>query len=137
MTAFSQVDTGSGNEELKCLPVPVVKLIIKDLISCDSAKSILEITEKQLELTEQKVSLKDSVISYMSEKEKNYKLNIDLSEKKYTTLYDYTKNLENDYKKVNLRLKVEKTKNKIKNVIITSGITIAIGYTAVWYFFLK
>lgn len=137
MTAFSQIDTGNGNGETKCLPIPVIKTIIKDLISGDSAKAVLELTEKELILTEQKVFLKDSVIYSMSEKEKNYKSNIDLSDKKYLLLLEYNNNLENNYKKVNLQLKVEKTKNKIKGVIITSGFTIAIGYAAYWFLFLK
>jgi len=125
------------NGDLKCLPVPIVKKIIKELISCDSAKVMLELTEKELNLTEKKVSLKDSIINTMGEKEKNYVNIISLSDQKFITLSNYNKTLESNYAKINLQLKVAKTKNKIKNVVITSGLTIAIGYTAFWYFFLK
>lgn len=135
LTVFSQI--GTEPIETKCLPVPVIKNIIKDLITGDSAKSQLSLTEQQLILTEKKVSLQDSVINKMIEKEKNYLGQIDLMDKKYFTLEDYNKKLEKNFEKVNLQLRFEKKKNKIKNVVIGSGLTIAVGYTAVWYFLLR
>ena len=61
-TAFSQIDTTTKG---KYFTIPVVKLIVKDLLSGDSAKAQLKITEAQLLETENKVALKDSVINTM------------------------------------------------------------------------
>ena len=67
--AFSQ--TGTNSEPVKCFPIPVVKQITKDLLSGDSAKAQLKLTEQQLAETEKIVEKKDSVISVMRVKEEN------------------------------------------------------------------
>jgi hypothetical protein len=61
LTAFSQIDT--NKEPVKCFPIPIVKQITKDLLSGDSAKAQLKLTEQQLYKTENIVEMKDSVIS--------------------------------------------------------------------------
>jgi hypothetical protein len=109
LIAFSQ--TGTVTIPTKSFPVPVVKLIIKDLLSGDSAKAQLKLTEQQLFETENKVSLKDSVISIMKKKEDNYINIIDVQNQKYGVLENYTKTIESD-------LKTEKAKNKFKNLIM-------------------
>jgi len=109
LTAFSQ--TGTNNQPTKCFPIPVVKQITKDLISGDSAKAQLKLTEQQLLETENKVVLKDSVISLLRIKENNYQTIIGAQDHKYSIL-------ENHTKKVELNLKKEKIKNKF-----TSGLT--------------
>ena len=108
LTAFSQ--TGTNNQPTKCFPIPVVKQITKDLISGDSAKAQLKLTEQQLLETENKVVLKDSVISLLRIKENNYQTIIGAQDQKYSIL-------ENHTKKVELNLKKEKIKNKL-----TSGL---------------
>ena len=50
LTAFSQTDT--NKEPVKCFPIPIVKQITKDLLSGDSAKAQLKLTEQQLYKTE-------------------------------------------------------------------------------------
>jgi hypothetical protein len=45
------------------IPVPAARQIAKDLVICDSIKAIHELTKEQLILTEDKVVLKDSIIS--------------------------------------------------------------------------
>jgi hypothetical protein len=70
LTAFSQ--TATDIQPVKSFPIPVVKLIIKDLISGDMAKVELKLTEQQLRETENKVSLKDSIIGSMRLKELGY-----------------------------------------------------------------
>ena len=50
LTAFSQ--TVTNNQQTKCFPLPVVKKITKDLLSGDSAKAQLKLTENQLIETE-------------------------------------------------------------------------------------
>ena len=108
LTAFSQIDTSYTNT--KCFPIPVVKMIIKDLLSGDSAKALLTLTEKQLSETENKVSLKDSVISTMKVKEDNYKTIINSERQKYSILDSYTKTLE-------VKLKIASVKNKFKSIV--------------------
>ena len=108
LTAFSQIDTNYTGT--KCFPIPVVKMIIKDLLSGDSAKALLTLTEKQLSETENKVSLKDSVISTMQVKEENYKTIINSEREKYSILNGYTKTLET-------KLKIASVKNKFKSVV--------------------
>jgi hypothetical protein len=108
LTAFSQKDTDTI--PVKVYPVPLVKLIMKDLLSGDSAKSLLSLTEKQLEKTEQIVNLKDSVIVAMENKEKDYKGIINAKDKQFQILEDHSKKIE-------LQLKKEKVKSKFKSIV--------------------
>lgn len=113
LTAFSQTDT--NNQPTKCFPIPVVKLIIKDLMSGDSAKAQLKLVGDQLLETEKKVELKDSVISLLRVKESNYNVIIDAQNQKYSTLDAHTKKVEWDLKK-------QKVKNKFTSVL--SGVAV-------------
>ncbi len=103
LTAFSQTDTTPAN---KCFPTPVVKLIVKDLLSGDSAKALLKLTEEQLDSTEKKVAIKDSIIGTYKQKEANYDTIIRFERDKFTTLQTYTTKIEID-------LKNEKVKGKL------------------------
>ena len=113
LTAFSQ--TGTNNQPTKCFPIPVVKQITKDLLSGDSAKAQLKLTEQQLLETETKVVMKDSVISLLRTKENNYQTIIGVQDQKYSIL-------ENHTKKIELNLKKEKLKNKFTSSL--AGIAI-------------
>jgi hypothetical protein len=116
LTAFSQTDT-NNKEKVKCFPVHVAKQIAKDLLKGDSAMAELKLVNEQLVKTEEKVSLKDSVISTMVTKEKNYISIIDAQDKKYTVMEDYSKKLE-------LQLKKEKVKNKFTSIL--SGVAVLV-----------
>jgi len=116
LTAFSQ--TGTNSQPTKCFPIPVVKQITKDLISGDSAKTQLKLTEQQLLETENKVVLKDSVVSLLRIKENNYQTIIGTQDQKYSIL-------ENHTKKVELNLKKEKIKNKLTS-ILSGGMMLAL-----------
>ena len=115
LTAFSQ--TGTNNEPVKCFPIPVVKQITKDLLSGDSAKAQLKLTEQQLAETEKIVEKKDSVISIMRVKEENYNTIISVQNEKYSILESHTKQLEWDLKKL-------KVKNKFTSILSGSAILI-------------
>jgi ParB-like chromosome segregation protein Spo0J len=115
LTAFSQ--TGTNNEPVKCFPIPVVKQITKDLLSGDSAKAQLKLTEQQLSQTEKIVEKKDSVISIMRVKEENYNTIIAAQNEKYSILENHTKQLEWDLKKL-------KVKNKFTSILSGSAILI-------------
>lgn len=119
LTLFSQTDTSINT---KSFPIPVVKLIVKDLLSGDLAKSELKLTEQQLVQTEKKVIYKDSVINNLKLKEVNYLTIIDSEKQKYQIVENYSKRLE-------VELKKEKVKNKFKSIVGT-------GLIAVLTFFL-
>jgi hypothetical protein len=90
---------------------------MKDLISGDSAKAELKLTEAQLVLTENKVVLKDSVITTLRLKEVNYLTIIDAEKQKFRIVEDYSKKLEWDLKK-------EKVKGKFKSILGTGVIAV-------------
>ena len=115
LTAFSQIDT--NKEPVKCFPIPIVKQITKDLLSGDSAKAQLKLTEQQLYKTENIVEKKDSVISIMRVKEENYNTIILTQNEKYSILENHTKQLEWDLKKL-------KVKNKFTSILSGSAILI-------------
>ena len=90
---------------------------MKDLISGDSAKAELKLTEAQFVLTENKVVLKDSVITTLRLKEVNYLTIIDAEKQKFRIVEDYSKKLEWDLKK-------EKVKGKFKSILGTGVIAV-------------
>ncbi len=114
LTVFSQTDTTNNT---KCFPIPVVKQIMKDILSGDSAKAQLKLTEAQLLDTEKKVVLKDSVINTLRLKETNYTTIIDSEKQKFQIMETYSKKLEWDLKK-------EKVKNKFKSILGTGVIAV-------------
>ncbi len=113
--AFSQ--TGTNSEPVKCFPIPIVKQITKDLLSGDSAKAQLKLTEQQLVETEKIVEKKDSIISTMKLNEENYNTIITAQNDKYLILETHTKQLEWDLKKL-------KVKNKFTSILSGSAILI-------------
>ena len=103
LTSFSQTDTTPTS---KCFPIPVVKLIIKDLLSGDSAKALLIATEKHVDTLTRKTYIQDSIIGVHIEKEKNFDTIIGYERNKFSTLQTYTNKIEID-------LKNEKIKGKL------------------------
>ena len=116
-TVFSQTDTTTNT---KSFPIPVVRQIMKDLLSGDSAKAQLKLTEQQLLETERKVELKDSIIISLREKEANLGLIINSEKEKFKIVEDYSKKLE-------WSLKKEKVKNKFKS-FVGAGIIAALTF---------
>lgn len=117
LTVFSQTDTTTNS---KSFPIPVVRQIMKDLLSGDSAKAQLKLTEQQLLETEKKVVLKDSIIVSLREKESNLGLIISSEKEKFKIVEDYSKKLEWDLKK-------EKVKGRFKSIIGT-GVIVVLGF---------
>ena len=93
---------------------------MKDLISGDSAKAQLKLTEAEVKELEKKVVLKDSIITTLRIKETNYLGIIDSEKQKFQIVQDYSKKLEFDLKK-------EKVKNKFKSIVGT-GIIVALSF---------
>jgi hypothetical protein len=52
---------GKAQQDTIKIPTPVAKLIVKDLVSGDSAKAELKLVTTQINLLNQKISLKDSI----------------------------------------------------------------------------
>ena len=113
LTAFSQTGT---NNQVKCFPVPVVKQIMKDLLSGDEAKLQLKLSDSLLVLTENKVKIQDSIINEMKLKEENYLKQINSEKEKLVISENYAKQLEKDLKK-------EKVKYKFTSILSVAIIT--------------
>jgi len=93
-------------------------MISQDLLRYDETKIQLKLVEEQLALTQNKVVVKDTIISTMKVKESNYVTIIDAQNQKYGVLENYTKKIEWDLKK-------EKVKGKFLN-IVSGGIVVAL-----------
>ena len=101
------------------IPTPVAKQIAKELVSCDSAKAILELTKEQLTLTENKVSLKDSIITGHVQKGIMYEERIKNEQLKFDTQGLFVKQLQ----KQNKKLKVKIRFIQITGTAIVGGLT--------------
>ena len=102
------------------IPVYVAKLIAKDLVTGDSAKAELRLTTEQIILLEQKVGLKDSIISNHVQKGMLYESRIKNELLKFDTQVLWVKDLE----KKNKALKVKLTFTKMVAGIVVG----ALGY---------
>jgi hypothetical protein len=86
------------------LPFSVAKKVVKDLVSCDSAKAILDLTKEQLVLTETKVIIKDSIISNHIKKEDIYKQVITNQDQKYELQGQWVSELRSQNRKLKAKL---------------------------------
>ncbi len=85
---------------------PIVKLVIKDLITGDEAKETLTLTETKINLLENKVNLKDSVIVSLETKIGNFESIMDNRSKQLSLSEELSKRLQADLKKQKLRTKL-------------------------------
>ena len=122
-TGFSQ-DTSDV-----CLPYSTAKQIAQDLVTGDSAQDLLNYTIEELQLTQNKVALKDSVISVYTTKEANLLQQLGnerLAKNAYISMYN---TLEGDYTRVYKQYKKQKFVNRIYKVGFWSGLAIGVaGY---------
>ena len=96
LPTFSQTVTDTS---LVVLPEPIARAVIKELLLGDANKKELDATIIKLSLVEQKVVLKDSVISSLELQLANLK-QADLERKQQLDKYDQmTNRLESDLKK--------------------------------------
>lgn len=98
------------------IPVTVVKQIVKDLISYDSALIELKLTQEQLGITEQKSSIKDSIITTYKNKTKTYQEQIDIEKAKLNLWQEQYTFSQKENKKL---------KSKLITFKVISGIVIA------------
>jgi len=103
LKSFSQSVTDSTSIQLKR---PIVKLVIKDLITGDGAKNGLVLTLGKVNILKQQVVLKDSVILKLNSQIGNFN-NILLSKSDQLALSQkLSKKLELDLKKQKLKTKL-------------------------------
>ena len=101
------------------LPYPVAKQITLDLISGDSAKAELKLTNENVTLLEKKVTLKDSIISGHVQKGIMYEERIKNEQLKFDAQGLWVKDLQ----KQNKKLKVKLTFTKITLGGVIGGLT--------------
>jgi len=101
------------------IPAPVAKQIVLDLISGDSAKAELELTQQQLTLTNKVVVLKDSIISSYIQKCNIYDERITNEQAKFNVQGLYVNQLE----KSNKKLKVKLIFTKIVSIAVAGSIS--------------
>jgi len=86
------------------IPTPVAKQIVKDLISGDSAKAELKLSNENVILLEKKVILKDSIISGHVQKGILYEDRIKNEQLKFDTQQKWVDQLRKDNKKLKAKL---------------------------------
>ena len=101
--SFSQNDTDSTSIRLE---KPIVKLVIKDLITGDEAKEELILSFKKFELLEQKIVLKDSVIFNLNTQIDNIRSIVMTKDDQLILSQELTARLEKDLKKQKLKTKL-------------------------------
>lgn len=98
LVSFAQQDTVK-------LPLPVAKLIVKDLVSGDQAKAELKLASEQIILLNQKVTLKDSIISGHVQRGILYEERIKNEQLKFDTQGLWAKDLQKQNKKLKVKLR--------------------------------
>ena len=81
------------------LEVPIVKLVIKDLVTFDGVKLQLVETQELLRLSNDKLVLKDSVISSLDGKILNLQTIIDKKDEQFGLESEKSKSLEKELKR--------------------------------------
>jgi hypothetical protein len=87
------------------LPVYVAKQIVKDLVSGDSAKAELKLTNEHVVLLNQKLDLKDSIISGHVQKGIMYEDRIKNEQLKFDAQQKWVDQLRKDNKKLKVKLR--------------------------------
>ena len=109
------------------IPTSIAKQIAKELIGCDSVKAVHELTKEQLTLTEQKVTLKDNIISGYIQKDTMYEQRIINEQLKFGIQGKFVKDLQ----KQNKRLKIKMIFTNSIFGMITGGLIGGLTYILV------
>tara|TARA_R110001592_G_scaffold1329_2_gene7892 strand:+ start:305 stop:622 length:318 start_codon:yes stop_codon:yes gene_type:complete len=88
------------------LKKPIVKLVIKDLITGDGAKQELSLSLSKIKLLEQKVFLKDSVIFNLNSQLGNFESIMLTKTDQLSISQDLSKRLQLDLKKQKVKTKL-------------------------------
>jgi hypothetical protein len=101
--AFSQTDINNCKVSLPC---QVAKQVASDLLRGDSALAELKETKDILELNQREITQYEDIVSMYVGKEENYKTQIDLFQQKETKYKYMVSGLEQDNKKLKLKVKI-------------------------------
>ena len=85
---------------------PIAKLVIKDLITGDGAKEELSLSLSKIQLLEQKVVLKDSVIKNLNFQVGNFQSIMSTKTDQLKLSQELSKRLQTDLKKQKLKTKL-------------------------------
>ena len=99
LKGFSQNDTLQSSIQLK---KPIAKLVIKDLITGDGAKEELALNLDKLQILEQKITLKDSIIVNLNSQIGNFNSILNTKSDQLTLSRELSQKLQNDLKKQKL-----------------------------------
>ena len=88
------------------LQKPIAKLVIKDLITGDGAKEELVLTTDKINLLEQKIVLKDSVINNLELQVNNFNSILATKSDQLALSQELSKKLQTDLKKQKLKTKL-------------------------------
>jgi len=97
------------------IPTPIAKQIARDLVSCDSIKAIHALTIEELILTQDKLILKDNIISNYVDKGIMYEERIQNEQSKFKVQGMWVEDLRKENKK--LKVKVLYTKISMSAII--------------------
>jgi uncharacterized coiled-coil protein SlyX len=122
LKGFSQSATDSTSIQLK---KPTARLVIKDLIKGDGAKQELVLFKEKTILLEQKIVLKDSIISALNSKVSNFEIMVDTQKQQLALSQELSDRLHSDLKKQKIKTK------------LTGGIGILVAIATTTFLILK
>lgn len=117
LSSFSQQDT--VKDSIVPLKIPIAKLVIKDLIEGDGNKEELREIIKVLELTQEKVKLKNDVIGTLNSKVLNLETIIATKDEQFKLQQDLSKKLEKE-------LRGQKTKTFLYKLGTGAGVVASV-----------
>jgi hypothetical protein len=127
ITSYAQPAKVSVDTNSVCMPVEVARQVAADLVTGDSAKAMLSLTEFELDLTRQKLSYKDSLILNGKLKEINLMeqvKNEKFQKEYYVSLYQSS---EKNYGALEKTFKRYKTKKTITDILFIGATSVLTG----------
>ena len=103
LNVFSQNVTDTLSIQLK---KPIARLVIKDLIIGDGSKEQIFILNVKIGLLENKVDLKDSIISNLNTKVTNYESMLNVNRDQLSLSQELSQKLDKDLTKAKLKSKL-------------------------------
>ena len=102
-SSFSQIATDSTSIQIE---KKIAKLIIKDLLLGDSYKNELKLTDTKIDILEQKLILKDSIIFNLESKSNNFESILLTKQNQLSLSQELSRKLQTDLKKQKVKTKL-------------------------------
>lgn len=109
LTVFSQKTPEVDSSEI-CFPYHVGQQILLDLNDYDKVKTLLKLSENEIDTLNLIIDKKDGVIKFMEQKDTTYQKIIGFKDEKFNLVNEENKNLRSDIHKL-------KTKNTIIEIV--------------------